>query len=131
MPSQSVSQVSETSRPIVNRPAEERALFVYGSLLDPIRRHEIIGHPVQTTPATIEDYELGRGRDFFLRRWPGTRTTGLLLLNLSADDFKRLDRYEELPRLYTRERVIVSDRQGNKLRCWTYLPTPLLLRGRR
>jgi gamma-glutamylcyclotransferase (GGCT)/AIG2-like uncharacterized protein YtfP len=111
----------------MNRADDDKALFVYGSLTDPIRRHEIIGHPVEVIPASIDDYELRRSRYFFIRRCPGATTAGLLLLHLTADDFERLDRYEEIPRLYTREKVTVSDQKGNKLRCWAYLPTRLLL----
>ena len=32
-------------------------------------------------------------------------------------------RYEETPRLYTREKVEVRDAERNPVRCWVYLPT--------
>jgi len=102
---------------------ETSMLFVYGSLRDASLREEIIGRPVETLPATIPDYELGRARYFYIRRRPGISTPGLLLLNLTLRDFIALDRYEETPRLYTREKVEVRDAERNPVRCWVYLPT--------
>ena len=108
---------------------EAAALFVYGSLLDPVRREAIIGRRVDTMPAALRDYELGRARYFYVHRRRGASTAGLLLLNLTPDDFQALDRYEEIPRLYTRDKVEVFDQSGHLLRCWVYLPTALTLGG--
>lgn len=82
-----------------------------------------MGRKVDTIPATLHDYELGRARYFYIRKHPGISTAGLLLLNLTPQDFRELDRYEELPRLYTREKVEVFDNGGKAVRCWVYLPT--------
>jgi gamma-glutamylcyclotransferase (GGCT)/AIG2-like uncharacterized protein YtfP len=110
---------------------EQRTLFVYGSLLNPGRRRQIIGHQVKTIAAVLHDYELGCAQYFFIRKQPGITTQGLLLLNLSSQDFDRLDRYEELPHLYTREMVEVVDQSGKSVRCWVYLPTASTLTGNR
>jgi gamma-glutamylcyclotransferase (GGCT)/AIG2-like uncharacterized protein YtfP len=107
----------------VDQPDDVTALFVYGSLLEPARRQEIIGRQVETIPATLPGYELRRGRYFYIRKRPAISISGLLLLNLTPQDFEELDRYEELPRLYTREIVGAFDHGGNPLRCWVYLPT--------
>jgi len=56
-------------------------------------------------------------------------TAGLVLLDLNARDFVELDRYEELPILYTGEKIEVADAAGQPRRCWVYLPTPRTLRG--
>jgi gamma-glutamylcyclotransferase (GGCT)/AIG2-like uncharacterized protein YtfP len=113
----------------VDKPDEATTLFVYGSLLSPVRREEIIGRQVDIMPATLCDYELGRARYFYIRKRVGISTPGLLLLNLTSQDFQALDRYEEIPRLYTREKVEVLDESGNPVRCWVYLPTSLTLGG--
>jgi gamma-glutamylcyclotransferase (GGCT)/AIG2-like uncharacterized protein YtfP len=113
----------------MDKPDEATTLFVYGSLLDPVRRNEIIGRRIDIMPATLRDYEQGRARYFYVRRRPGVSTAGLLLLNLKPDDFQALDRYEEIPHLYTRGKVEVSDRSGNPVWCWIYLPTALILSG--
>jgi hypothetical protein len=42
----------------------------------------------------------------------------MLLLNLTPLDFETLDRYEEVPRPYTREKIEVIDRYGDAVRCW-------------
>ncbi len=110
-------------------PDEETTLFVYGSLVDPVCREEVICRPVGSRPATIRDYELGRARYFHIRRRLGASTPGLLLLNLTPHEFHALDRYEEIPRLYIREKVEVQDLSGNALQCWVYLPTALTLSG--
>ena len=113
----------------MDKPDEATTLFVYGSLLDPVRREEIIGRRIDITPATLHDYELGRTRYFYVRPHPGVSTAGLLLRNLTLPDFQMLDRYEEVPRLYTRAKVEVFDQNGNPVRCWVYLPTALTLTG--
>ena len=116
---------------MINKPDEATTLFVYGSLLDPIRREKIIGRRVESMPALLHDYEVGRAHYFHIRKRPGFNTAGSLLLNLTPRDFQALDRYEEIPRLYTREKVEVFDEGGNPIRCWVYLPTALTLGGER
>jgi gamma-glutamylcyclotransferase (GGCT)/AIG2-like uncharacterized protein YtfP len=113
----------------VDKPDEATTLFVYGSLLDPVRREEIIGRRVDIIPATLDDYEVGRARYFYIRKHPGMSSAGFLLLNLTPRDLQALDGYEEVPRLYTREKVEVFDESGNPVRCWIYLPTALTLGG--
>jgi len=113
----------------VDTPDEATTLFVYGSLLDPVRREEILGRRVDVRPATLPDYELARSRYFYIRKRPGISTSGFLLLNLTPRDFLLLDHYEEIPRLYTREQVEVFDEGGNPARCWVYLPTAWTLTG--
>ena len=115
----------------MDKPAAATTLFVYGSLLDPIRREKIIGRPVEAMPAMLHDYEVGRAHYFHIRKRPGFNTAGSLLLNLTPRDFQALDRYEEIPRLYTREKVEVFDEGGNPIKCWVYLPTALTLGGKR
>ena len=98
-------------------------LFVYGSLLDAAHRVEVIGREVSAVRATISGYERGRKRYFYLRARPETCTAGLLLFGLTNADFAILDRYEEVPLLYMRERTEVVDEAGASVRCWVYLPT--------
>ena len=103
------------------------ALFVYGSLLDEARRAELIGRKVATAPARLAGYERRRGRYFYIVERVGAETTGLMLSGLGERDFALLDRYEEVPRLYTRVKVEVASAGGVALRCWIYLPTQALL----
>jgi gamma-glutamyl AIG2-like cyclotransferase len=107
------------------------ALFVYGSLLDPSHREEILGRRVETAPATIRDYERGRERYYFIRKRVGIDTAGLILHGLTARDFAILDRYEEVPALYTRDEAEVIEAGGEAVRCFIYLPTPRLFNPQR
>ena len=98
------------------------ALFVYGSLLDEAKRVEILGHGVKVIEARLAGYERRRGRYFYIARAEAAETSGLIMLNLTDADWHRLDAYEEVPALYTREEVEVTTSEG-MLRCWVYIPT--------
>lgn len=103
------------------------ALFVYGSLLDEARRVELLGRKVAATPARLTGYECRRGRYFYIVERGGAETTGLVLSGLGERDFAVLDRYEEVPRLYTRTKIDAVGADGGALRCWVYQPAPALL----
>ena len=111
----------------MNAPDEASSLFVYGRLVDEAHRIELIGRRVEAIAATLRDYERGRGRHYFIRPQPGALTTGLLLINLGDKDFATLDEYEEIPTLYTREKVAVELSDSTSARCWVYQPTPTTL----
>jgi gamma-glutamylcyclotransferase (GGCT)/AIG2-like uncharacterized protein YtfP len=108
-------------------PESDGALFVYGSLLDAAHRATLLGREVAAAPARFEGYERRRGRYFYIVELAGVATPGLVLSGLGERDFAVLDRYEEVPRLYTRVKVEVTSAAGAALRCWVYLPTPALL----
>jgi gamma-glutamylcyclotransferase (GGCT)/AIG2-like uncharacterized protein YtfP len=103
------------------------ALFVYGSLVDVAHREALLGREVAAAPARLAGYERRRGRYFYIVACAGAETPGLVLSGLGESDFAVLDRYEEVPRLYTRIKVEVADAAGAALRCWVYIPTPALL----
>src|SRR5579884_1952967 len=104
-------------------------LFVYGTLLDAARRERLLGHPVRTLPARLVGYRVARGRHYYLVAALDHCVEGLILLDLSAADLAILDRYEELPQLYTRETVEAIAPSGEKLKCWIYMPTSALRDG--
>lgn len=110
----------------MGRPDAEARLFVFGSLLDPTLRAQLLGRAVATLPAILRDYERRRAQYFYVARRSGNAVSGLVLLELTPRDFAVLDQYEEAPRLYTRELVGV-DREGQSLGCWIYLPTLVML----
>ncbi len=98
-------------------------LFVYGSLIDPIHRAEVLGHLAAGVPAILQGFVRGRSRHWYVSRREGAETAGLVLTDLDARDFAALDRYEDVPTLYTREQVEVVAMNGALIRCWVYLPT--------
>jgi gamma-glutamylcyclotransferase (GGCT)/AIG2-like uncharacterized protein YtfP len=103
------------------------ALFVYGSLLDAAHRTALLGREVAGAPARLAGYERRRGRYFYIVARAGGEVAGMVLNGLGERDFTVLDRYEEVPRLYTRVKIDVAAAGGVALRCWVYLPTPALL----
>ena len=102
---------------------EGEILFVYGALMDPAERLRLLGRPVNASPAHLADYTRGRKRYFFVAKKTGASTDGAILEDLTAHDLAILDQYEEVPTLYTRERIEVLTADGRKIECWIYLPT--------
>jgi gamma-glutamylcyclotransferase (GGCT)/AIG2-like uncharacterized protein YtfP len=99
------------------------ALFVYGSLLQEAKRVEILGHRVEVIEARLVGFERRRARYYFITPAEGATTDGMIMLGLTGEDWRRLDAYEEVPRLYIREEVEVVTATGFR-RCGVYLPTP-------
>ena len=102
---------------------DNEVLFVYGSLLNPAERLRVLGRAVDTVPARLPGYARGRKRYYFVAQRPDAVTDGAILEGLSLRDLAALDEYEQVPTLYTRERIEVIATDGRKINCWTYLPT--------
>jgi len=98
-------------------------LFVYGSLMSPAERLRLLGRPIDASPAHLPGYARGRKRYYFVAEQAGAVTDGALLEGLSARDLAIFDEYEEVPTLYTRERIEVLTAGNRKIECWIYLPT--------
>lgn len=102
---------------------QDSTLFVYGSLLDAAHRTDLLGREVAATRTRLSGYERHRRRHYYLVAREGGETEGLVLSGLAAVDLAILDRYEEVPLLYTRERIVVLGADGASIGCWIYLPT--------
>jgi gamma-glutamylcyclotransferase (GGCT)/AIG2-like uncharacterized protein YtfP len=98
-------------------------LFVYGTLVDSSWRRRLLGREIEGEPARLDGYERRRGRYYFVAPRPGATVEGAILRRLNSRDFAIIDEYEDVPRLYTRERVIARYRDGGDVECWIYLPT--------
>jgi gamma-glutamylcyclotransferase (GGCT)/AIG2-like uncharacterized protein YtfP len=98
-------------------------LFVYGTLVNSAERVLLLGRPVNASPAQLHGYARGEKRFFFVAKQAGAVTDGAILEGLTAHELAVLDDYEEVPKLYTRERVKVHAADGRKIECWIYLPT--------
>jgi gamma-glutamylcyclotransferase (GGCT)/AIG2-like uncharacterized protein YtfP len=98
-------------------------LFVYGALMNPAERLRLLGRPVNASPARLAGYARGRKRYYFVAKEDGATTDGAILEDLSAHDLVILDKYEEVPTLYTRERIEVLAADSRKVECWIYIPT--------
>ena len=102
---------------------DDEMLFVYGSLMNPAERLRLLKRPIEASPARLPGYERGQRRSFFVAPRVGAITDGAILEGLDAQDFAILDAYEEVPRLYTRDRIEVLAADGRPINCWIYLPT--------
>jgi gamma-glutamylcyclotransferase (GGCT)/AIG2-like uncharacterized protein YtfP len=102
---------------------EGEILFVYGALMDPAERLRLLGRPTDASPARLAGYARARKRYYFVAKQAGAVTDGAILDGLTAHDIAILDQYEEVPMLYTRDRVEVLTADGRKIECWIYLPT--------
>ncbi len=96
---------------------------MYGSLVNPAERVRLLGRPIDASPGRLPGYDRGRKRHYFVARQAGAVTDGAILEGLSRRDLAILDEYEEVPALYTRERIEVLAADGRKIECWIYLPT--------
>ena len=109
------------------QPRNYDALFVYGTLTDPVRVKQVLGHQCRAVRARLKGYKRRWGRFPYLIRQSGQVVDGLVLLNLTFDDFKTLDEYEKVHPigaarcLYVRRLIKVIDFAGNAIWCWIYL----------
>ena len=102
---------------------DNELLFVYGSLINPAERLRLLGRPIEASPARLPGYARHRKRYYFVAKQADTVTDGAILEGLSARDLAILDEYEEVPSLYTRQRIEVLTIDSRKIECWIYLPT--------
>ena len=102
---------------------DDQLLFVYGTLMNPAERLRLLGRPIEASPAHLIGYTRGRKRYYFVAKQADAVADGAILEGLSARDLEILDGYEEVPTLYTRERIEVVTADSSKIECWIYLPT--------
>jgi len=97
-------------------------LFVYGALLDTEKCRRLLGRPVEREGAHLDGFRRGRKRYFFVVPSEGGRVDGAILSGLDDGDLSILDKFEEVPSLYTRGSIEAISADGEKMRCWIYLP---------
>jgi len=79
-------------------------------------------------PARLPGFERRRARYFYIVANPAAETQGAVLMDLNARDLAAIDRYEEVPDLYTREVVTVHTPANGRMICWCYMPAARLIR---
>jgi gamma-glutamylcyclotransferase (GGCT)/AIG2-like uncharacterized protein YtfP len=102
---------------------DDELLFVYGSLMDPAERIRLLARVIEAVPARLTGYERGQKRYYFVVKRADAVTDGAILEGLGPRDFAILDAYEDVPTLYTRERIEVLTLDSRRIECWIYLPT--------
>ena len=114
---------AERRRSGCGRVSGDEVLFVYGSLMKPAERQRLLGRAIEARPAQLMGYARGRKRYYFIAKQAGAATDGAILEHLTVHDLAILDEYEQVPTLYTRERIEVLAADGRKIECWIYMPT--------
>ncbi len=102
---------------------DNQRLFVYGTLTNSAKRVLLLGRHINATPARLHGYARGEKRFHFVAKQADAVTDGAILEGLTARDLAILDEYEEVPTLYTRQRVEAQAADNRKIECWIYLPT--------
>lgn len=91
-------------------------VFVYGSLRHAPVRCIVIGHPAEAQPAVLPGH---RRRGLDVLPDPDSRTDGLVF-EVSAEQLRRLDRYERLGLRYERIERTLADGES----AWVYRRIP-------
>jgi gamma-glutamylcyclotransferase (GGCT)/AIG2-like uncharacterized protein YtfP len=97
-------------------PAREHKVFVYGTLRNPLVRWLVMGSLADPRPAVLPDY---RKQGLDLAAEPGGSTEGLVF-TVTAEQLRRLDRYERLGIRYERFEYTLED----GTRAWVYRRLP-------
>lgn len=87
------------------------SLFVYGTLREPYIAEHVVGHAVEyVSDVVLKDFVRVKNGYYAIHPSPDNEVVGHLILNLSEDDFKNLDRYESVDTgLYTRRTVTINN----------------------
>ncbi len=104
-------QPPENSRPIYAE--TNQRVFVYGTLRYPLIRRLILRQATPASPAVLPDY---RKQGLDIVRAPGDMTPGLVL-TVTPQGLRRLDRYERIGLRYDRVRLTLTDEKP----AWVYL----------
>ncbi len=91
-------------------------VFVYGTLRSRLVRWVVTGRAGESRPVTLEDF---RRTALDLEEAPGEHVEGEVI-TVSAEELRRLDRYERLGIRYERVRLTLTD--GTK--AWVYRRLP-------
>ena len=92
------------------------SVFVYGTLRSGVVRWIVTGRAGESRPAVLEDFRRSR---LDLEESPGERVEGEVV-EVSAEELARLDRYERLGLRYERVRLELDD--GSE--AWVYRRLP-------
>ena len=114
-------------------------MFVYGSLVDPRRLKEVLGHPArgEVLRARVRGYRRVSAPTYeypFVVPDADASVDGLLLMHLTPPELESLDAYEDVAEgVYRRVPVEVETwgcgPSSACVRAWTYAAGPALLSG--
>jgi gamma-glutamylcyclotransferase (GGCT)/AIG2-like uncharacterized protein YtfP len=97
-------------------------LFVYGTLLNDQHVKLLLNRNVKSIPAVLTNYLRVSPSNafFFIVQQKGSEVFGRLLKDLSPEEIKRIDAFEDEGNLYHRKKVYVHC-EGHRKKCETYI----------
>lgn len=97
-------------------------IFAYGTLVLPIIRDRVLGHPVETQDAVLRGYSKVCGWDY-LTLVPSEGSVSGVIFEADVEDIARMDIWEDVPAYRLEEVIVVSG--DEELRAGTYImPEP-------
>lgn len=87
-------------------------IFAYGTLVLPMIRDRVLGHPVDTEEAVLHGYSKVCGWDY-LTLVPSDGSVPGIVFEADAEDILRMDSWEEVP-TYSLVRVAVDTPSGRR-----------------
>lgn len=103
-----------------------RNLFVYGTLKNPQIQKNVLGRTTEKPElAILQNYQLKQKDDYsypIAVKKRGSSIMGLLIRDLSPEDFGKLNGYEDIPDgPYIRKRVTVKTKDGKRVHAYAYI----------
>lgn len=96
-------------------------VFAYGSLRKRKTQLELFGaYPPVYSKATLKDWVLIKDKEYpYIMPADGKVVEGSVL-HLSQEQLEKADHWEEVPRVYQREKVTVRTTDGSYFNVWAY-----------
>lgn len=114
---------SDTFSFLLPDPGAENRLFVYGTLMQDRHIQMLLGRLVETQSGILHNYiRIAPSWSFpFVVPQAKTKTHGRVLFDLTEEEMKILDQFEDEGNLYVRQRVQVDMESGKRISCYTYV----------
>ena len=89
--------------------SDQNATFVWGYLMEPDFIKELLGRKKPFAPAVLRGYKREKSEDkLTLIPDASSCVLGVVLLNLSEEEMKKLDEFEKVPEVMIRKRIEVE-----------------------
>ena len=97
-------------------------VFVYGTLLDPSVQSNLFGKVLEDQEdALLHDWKICTDWEYpYIKPKTGSKVTGKIL-KLSKKQLLQADRWEEVPDVYQRIKLLVVQSSGKTMEVWVYI----------
>ncbi len=96
-------------------------LFVYGSLLDPVIQKQLFNRtPIPEGQAILYNWKKHTHEEYpFIKAEEGAKVKGEIIV-LTEKELSIADKWEEVPGVYQRKKLLVQLMDGSQLKAWVY-----------